>query len=193
METITLTRKFTNTNTFTRLKIYDKDIEEKTTVKLLGVTLDKRLRFCQHITNVINRTYITLSKLYPLVNRRSRLSTDNKVTLYKTLFRPIMTYACASWNTISDTQCKRLQTTQNKLLRLLTNSDRYVNINELHLQTKTPKIRDYINETSQTFFKTKIQTSELTRDITHIRHYDNYTHTHKLLHENLPLYHDRRT
>ena len=109
-----MNRKFTNNKIITGLKIRDKTVEERNTVKYLGVTLDKRLCFAPHITQTINRTYATLSKLYPLVNRRSKLTTDNKLTLYKTIFRPTMTYACVSWNLISDTQCKRLQTTQNK-------------------------------------------------------------------------------
>lgn len=191
-ETITFNRKFTNTRTITKLKINDKYIEEKPKVKFLGVTLDKRLSFAPHVTNAINKTYGVLNRLYPLINRRSKLSTDNKLTLYKTVLRPILTYACVSWNLISDTQCKRLQTTQNKLLRLLTNSSRYIRITDLHRQTNMQTIKDYITETSQKFFTDKIHHSELTRDIAHVRLHDNPSHTHKLLHQTLPIYNTRR-
>lgn len=192
-ETITFSRKFTNIRTITKLKINDKDITDSKTVKYLGVVLDRGLSFAPHITNVINKAYAALSKLYPLVNRRSKLSTDNKLTLYKVIFRPILTYACPSWNFISDTQYKRIQITQNKMLRLLTNANRYTPIVDLHRATGLPMIKDYVSETSQKFLSTKIHTSVITRDITNIRRRDNYTHTHRLLHERLPIYDERPT
>ena len=191
-KTINFNRKFTNNKIITKIKIHDKTIEEKNSVKYLGVTLDKRLSFAPHISQTISRTYATLNKLYPLVNRRSRLSTDNKLGLYKTIFRPIMTYACVSWNLISDTQCKRLQTTQNKLLRLLTNSNRYITIAELHRKAKVSMMRDFIMETSQKFFAEKARQSTITSNITDVRGQDNPTHTHKLLHQRLPIYEQRR-
>lgn len=187
-EMITFHRKFTNIKTITKLKIHNRDIEEKTVVKYLGVSLDTRLTFAPHITRTINKTYATLSRLYPLCNRRSLLTTDNKVTLYKVIFRPILTYACAAWNFISDTQCARLQRTQNKLLRLLTNSDRYIRITDLHRMTGLQTIREYITETAQKFFKTKIQHSELTRDLADVRRHHEFRHTHRLIHERLPIY-----
>lgn len=191
-ETVTFHRKFTNIKTITKLKLNDKQVKQTSTAKFLGVTLDTRLSFAPHLTDAINRAYAALSKLYPLVNRRSKLTTDNKLTIYKTILRPIMTYACVSWNIISDTQCKRLQTTQNKMLRLLTNSSRYISIAELHRLSRTQMVREYIEECSQKFLTTKIQHSTLTRNITHIRQTDNHQHKHKLLHERLPLYHTRR-
>lgn len=157
-------------------------------MKYLGVTLDTRLSFGPHITQTINKTYATLSKLYPLCNRRSLLTTENKLTLYKTILRPIMTYACAVWNIISDSQCARLQRTQNKLLRLLTNSNRYITITELHRLTGLPLIRDFITESAQKFFTTRIQGSELTRDLADIRRHHHFRHTHRLIHEKLPIY-----
>ena len=191
-ETITFNRKSTNTRVITKLKVNDKTIGEKNSVKYLGVTLDKRLSFAPHITQTINRTYATLNRLYPLVNRRSKPTMDNKLTLYKTIFRPIMTYACVSWNFISDTQCKRLQTTQNKLLRLLTDSNRYISIVELHRIAKISMMKDFIIETSQKFLTEQAQRSIMTANLTDVRQHDNPTHIHRLLHQNLPIYLQRR-
>ena len=187
-QTATFHRKFTNIRTITKLRLNNRNIEEKTTVTYLGVTLDTRLSFGPHITRTINKTYATLSKLYPLCNRRSLLSTDNKLTLYKTILRPIMTYACAVWNMVSDSQCARLQRTQNKLLRLLTNSPRYITINDLHRLTSLPRIREYIDEQSQKFYSTKIHSSTLTQDLTNVRRHHNIRHTHRLIYERLPIY-----
>ena len=181
IETITFTRKYTNIKTITKLKLDDTIIGERDTVKYLGVTLDKRLCFGPHITNIINRTYATMNRLYPLINRRSKLTINNKLMLHKTIFRPIMTYAYVSWNFVSDTQCKRLQTTQNKLLRMMTNTTRYTSTAELHRNTKIPMLRDFIAEKAQKFLSSRIQRSTMTADVIHVRDHHNMTHTHKLL------------
>lgn len=144
------------------------------------------------MTTSINKTYINLNRLYPFVNRRSVLNTQNKLLLYKTIFRPILTYGCAAWSFISDAQYKRLQTTQNKLLRLLTNSSRYISINELHEITGMARIKQYILDTAQKYMTQNIQNSELTRNITDIRRHHEHRHTHKLIHERLPIYENDR-
>ena len=91
------------------------------------------------------------------------------------------------------TQCKRLQTTQNKnLLRLLTNSDGYITIAELHCKAKMSMMRPFIMESSQKFLGDKARQSTMTADITNVRIHDNPTHTHKLIHQKLPIYLQRR-
>ena len=82
------------------------------------VILDKRLSFEPHITNTINRICATISMLYPLINRRSKLSINNKLILYKSIFRPIFNICLRVLDFILDSRCKRLQVMQNKLLKL---------------------------------------------------------------------------
>lgn len=87
-------------------------------VRYLGVILDKRLNFKKHIHNTLTKAQRTLSRIYPLMCRYNKLSTENKLILYKMLIRPILTYAAPIWCGISNTDFKRLQIFQNKCLRL---------------------------------------------------------------------------
>lgn len=184
-ETIILTRKFTNVQVFSKIKINDDTIRENNPIKYLGLLLDRRLTFTQQISSILKRVYIVLSKLYPLLNRRSRLSTTNKLTIYKTILRPIMTYGGQIFHNISKTQYLRLQTTQNKLLRLLTNSDRYVNMAQLHEEYGIDYVRNIIKAQAKKFYQQNVRTCELTRAISHVP--DDIRHVHKYLHENIDL------
>lgn len=76
------------TKTFTKLRINDKTIGERNSVKYLGVTLDKKLMsFGPHIKQTLNRPYATPSKLYPLINRCSKMTINTMI--YKTILRLI--------------------------------------------------------------------------------------------------------
>lgn len=182
-ETITLTRRFTETTTFSKIKINNEIVKENNTVKYLGITLDRRLSFIKQVNKILQKVYTATSKLYPLINRRSRLSTKNKLLIYKTIIRPTITYGGPIYHNISDTQYKRLQTTQNKLLRLVTNANRYTNMTRLHDEHKIKFIKTQIKEAARKFYQQQIQTCELTRGLHYIP--DDIRRVHKYLTENL--------
>ena len=58
----------------------------------LGMTLDRRLTFKQHIIGKSKQLKTKLKKLYWLIRQRSNLSTQSKITLYKTVIKPVWTY-----------------------------------------------------------------------------------------------------
>ena len=64
-------------------------VPNKDTVRYLGMTLDRRLTWKQHITDKSKQLRDELKKLYWLIGRRSNLSTQNKITLYKTVIKPV--------------------------------------------------------------------------------------------------------
>lgn len=94
----------------------NKNIKLTRKTKYLGVTFNSMLRYQPHVSNIVNKTYMPTTKLYPLINRRNALSTQTKLLLYKTVIRPTIAYAAPAWNIISSTLYARLQRTQNKLL-----------------------------------------------------------------------------
>ena len=84
-------------------------------VKNLSVVLDSKFSFRPHIKYVRNKATCAMSRLYPLICKRSKVSLRNKLTLYKTCIRPIMTYACVVF---AHTKIDLLQRVQNKFLRM---------------------------------------------------------------------------
>ena len=59
-------------------------------VKYLDVVLDSKLSFRPHITYVRNKSTYVMSRLFPLICKRSKMLLRKKLTLYKTCNRPIM-------------------------------------------------------------------------------------------------------
>ena len=70
----------------------NEQIPQKTEVRYLGLTLDRRLTWKPHIINKRNQLNMRLRQLYRLVGPKSPLTLNSKLTLYKTLLKPIWTY-----------------------------------------------------------------------------------------------------
>lgn len=124
-------------------------------IKYLGVYLDKKLNWNFHVNTKLNQSYARLTKLFPLVNRRSSLKTASTLLIYKTIIRPLMTYACAVWgSSISDGKLKKIQILQNKILRISVNSPWYIRNTQLHRELGIDTISEFINKTSKKFLNT---------------------------------------
>ena len=101
------------------IKIDGVKIEAADSAKYLGVLLDKKLSFTEHINKAVRKAYMPLSCLYNLLSRKSTLSTKNKLTLYKMVIKPVMLYAAPIWSNTTVTNVNKLETIQNKILRLI--------------------------------------------------------------------------
>lgn len=190
-EIIVFSKKHTNNRIITPVKVYNHNITPTHTVKYLGVKLDSKLNFKNHIKHALKKAYAVMKSIYPLMVKNNSLNQNNKKLLYTTIIRPIITYAAPVWCKVSKTALKPLQVYQNKCLRLILNADRYTRITELHEQTEIEYIQDHINRIAQTFYKTQLHTSPLTRDITKIRQHNiDPTYIHKLPYQTLPIFHE---
>jgi hypothetical protein len=66
--------------------------------------------------------------------------------MYRALIRSIMTYACPTWEFAAYTHLKKLQRSQNRVLRTIDNIDRRTPVRDLHLAFKIPYVHDYITK-----------------------------------------------
>jgi hypothetical protein len=60
---------------------------------------------------------ITLSKMYWLLGRKSKLSTNNKLLGYKVILKPIWTYGLQLWGSASISNIEELERFQGKVLQ----------------------------------------------------------------------------
>ena len=110
------------------------------------MTLDRRLTWKQHIVDKSKQLRGKLKKFYWLIDRRSNLSTQNKITLYKAVIKPVWTYEIQLWGTASNSNIKILPRFQLKTLRSLLNAPWYVTNETIHRDFKIPTVKDEIHK-----------------------------------------------
>ena len=119
-------------------------IPNKDTVRYLGMTLDRRLTRKQYITDKSKQLKDKLKKFYCLIGRRSNLSTQNKITLYKTVIKPVWTYGIQLWGTASNSNIEIFQRFQSKTLRSLINAPWYVTNETIQHDLEIPTVEEEI-------------------------------------------------
>lgn len=122
-------------------------LPQSSDVKYLGLHLDRRLTWNKHIRTKRKQLDLTLRKLHWLVGRRSRLSDESKITLYKAILKPIWTYGIQLWGTASASNIKTLERFQTKFLRQTLHIPWYVKntyiLQDLQLDTVKQEISRY--------------------------------------------------
>ena len=115
-------------------------------VRYLGMTLDRRLTGEQHIVDKSEQLKDKLKKFYWLTGRRSNLSTQNKITLYKIVIKPVWTYGIQLWGTASNSNIEILQRFQSKTLRSLINAPWYGPNETINRNLEIPTVKDEISK-----------------------------------------------
>lgn len=124
-------------------------------VKYLGIILDKKLCFKDHIDYSINKASgVSFSSLYCLLARNSHASVDSKLRVYKACIRPLLTYACPVFANVANCHMNKLQLFQNKLLRMI-NDVRwhdFMSVKKLHELSNVPTISKFISRVTDNFY-----------------------------------------
>jgi hypothetical protein len=76
--------------------------------------------------------------------KKSYLSIDNKLLIYKTVIKPIWTYGIELWGCASETNIAIIQRAQSKILRPLKNAPWYVSNLTLHKDLKALYVTEII-------------------------------------------------
>jgi retron-type reverse transcriptase len=145
--------------------MFDRPIPWKTEARYLGITFDNHLRFNAQLEHAKIRAQMVLGQLNSLVNRRSKMSIQNKVTIYRTIVRPAMMYGSAVWGNVCNTQLHKLQVVQNKFLRAAFKAPWFVRNTQLHREAKLPTIREFLHDAARKFFENAaVHPNPLVRD-----------------------------
>ena len=96
------------------------------------------------------RTHIQLKlrQMHWLMGRRSKLSTSNKLHLYKAILKPIWTYGIQFWGCTKPSNTKIIQRSQSKILRMVFDAPWYDSNKTLHESSGTSNVKVEINRLS---------------------------------------------
>jgi len=86
--------------------------------------------------------------MYWIIRRKSKLSLENKLLLYKTILKPIWTYGIPLWGTASNSNIEILQRFKNKILKSIVNAPWYVPNTILHTDLQIPTVKAEITNFS---------------------------------------------
>jgi hypothetical protein len=132
-------------------KIIDVQLPQSDEVKYLGLHLDRRLTWHKHFFTKRKQLGLTLTKMHWLLERKSQLSTTNKLLLYKTILKPIWTYGIQLWGTASTSNIEILERFHSKVLRMIVGAPWYVPNSLIRRDLNCPTVKDEIRRYSSNY------------------------------------------
>jgi hypothetical protein len=127
-----------------QLTLQNTQIPYQQDIKYLGIHIDNKLTWKKHTQTQTQKTLQTYGQLAPLLNYKSKLALNKKLTIYKQILRPKLLYGCVTFCQAAKTHIKRMQTLQNKILRRITKAPPYLRNADIHNDLKIETIKDYI-------------------------------------------------
>ena len=123
---------------YNSLKLNGQPVPQVETFKYLGITLDRRLSFNSHFTDVVQRCTRRLNLMKSISSREWGADRSTLLKMYTSLIRPILDYNAFIFDEISSSKIKTLQTIQNTALRIVTGALRTTPTTNLHIDTNIP-------------------------------------------------------
>lgn len=102
------------------LSLDDVEIPFKNTIKYLGITFDKLLKFNKHARSYLSKAKRVCGMFSTLMNS-NYLASRTKLLLYKVAIRSVLIYGFPIWFTISPTVAGELEVLERKILRKCVN------------------------------------------------------------------------
>ena len=136
-------------------------------VRYLGLWIDAKVKFNRHAQTVRDKGATVLAALYPLMSSNSGLSPKNKLLLYKTCVRPIVSYACPIWHpVVARTHKAKLQILQNRAIKQSLGYVRRTPTADIHEESGMSMVDEYLESLSSRFFeRCAMSDYELIRDL----------------------------
>jgi hypothetical protein len=108
---------------------------------ILGCTLTGDLTWHKHIFAKRKQLVTTLTKINLLLGHKSKLSTSNKLLIYKTILKPIWTYGIQLLGTASTSNIEILEHFQSKALRMIVDTPQYVPNTFIRSDLEVPTVK----------------------------------------------------
>jgi hypothetical protein len=133
----------------------------------LGLHFDRRLTWHTHIFAKREQLGLSLTKMYWLLGRKSKLSTNNKLLFYKAILKPIWTYGIQLWGTTSNSNNEILERFHSKVLLLIVNVPWYVPKSVILKALRIPSVKEEISRFSSHYnVRISVHRNELIASLT---------------------------
>lgn len=147
-------------------------LPHKEEVRYLGIHLDRKLNWRKHIWTKRKQLGLKFTKMYWLIGRKSQLSLDSKVLLYKSILKPVWTYGIELWGAASVSNIDIIQRFQSKVIRSIADAPYYVPNEVLHRDLQINTIKDEIMKSSARYqLRLSNHPNRLATEIMNQQHY----------------------
>ena len=114
-------------STVPRLIIDGNEIDDVKYAKLLGVTISSDLAWNKHVDNIVVKAGKRVYMLYQL--KRAGIGQHDLVTIYVSVIRPVLEYACPVWHTnLNNHLTESIETVQKRALKCIYPGNEYADI-----------------------------------------------------------------
>ncbi|GFX77465.1 probable RNA-directed DNA polymerase from transposon X-element [Trichonephila clavipes] len=133
------------------LKLFDEPINWTFQTSYLGIILNDNLTYQPHFNDIKQKYWTKHFSLIELLGKKSKLSLKNRIFIYKTYLRPMLTYGCAIWGAAANNHLNDLQRLQNKVLRVIARAPIFIPRTVLHEELCVEPIHTLIANLSSNF------------------------------------------
>jgi hypothetical protein len=123
------------------LKIENSHIVQVKKAKFLGVIIDEKLKWKDHILYISNK----ISKAIGIIIKARVLGKKSMLTLYYSLIYPYITYCCQIWGATYIYNIEILQKLQKKVVRIICSKSRFSHTQPLMKELRILSIKDIYN------------------------------------------------
>ena len=121
------------------IKISNQNIERKEVVKFLGMYIDEKLDWHEHLNYIKNKLH---SAIYAMKKTKHLLSTQHLTTLYYSLIYPYLDYGISLWGSTYTSYINKLNVLQKKAIRIITKVNYNEHTNPLFKSQKILKLNE---------------------------------------------------
>ena len=129
----------------TELKISEELIEQKTSVKYLGIQIDNQLKWKEHVASVSMK----VSRVIGMIKYAKKiLPPETLKLLYRGLIEPHIRFCCSVWGNCGVSTIKILERLQNRSVRIIANSSYDAPAEPLLKTLGLPSIKEMVHQES---------------------------------------------
>ena len=109
--------------------------------KYLGIHLDSKLNWKLHISKKKEQLNLALNKMKWLLHKKSKISVETKLMIYKVILKPVWAYGVQLWGSAKDSNLAIIDRLQNKIIRLILGAPKFIRTDIILRDVDIPKVK----------------------------------------------------